>query len=149
MSGAERTRPFQILLVEDNLGDIRLTEVAMMEESRIPCRLLVARDGVEAIAFLHQEGAFTNAPRPDLILLDWNLPRKNGWEVLEELKADPRFMRIPVVVLTTSKEERDVATAYNLNANAYIVKPVDLDQFIRVIRSINDFWLAIVTLPPK
>lgn len=136
----------EILLVEDNPGDVRLT-VEALKEGKIRNNLHVAVDGVEALAFLRQEGTHAGAPRPDIILLDLNLPRKNGREVLEEIKATPELMQIPVVVLTTSEAEQDVAKAYTLHANCYISKPVDLDQFIRVIRSIEDFWLTVVKLP--
>ncbi|RJP16169.1 MAG: response regulator [Candidatus Abyssobacteria bacterium SURF_5] len=137
-----------ILLVEDNPGDIRLTQEAF-REGKIKINLHITRDGEEAMDFLRQNGKFEDAPRPDLILLDLNLPRKDGREVLEELKRDQDLKNIPVVILTVSKAEEDVLKTYNLNANAYIVKPVDLDQFIRVIRVIEDFWLTIVTLPKK
>ena len=141
-------RAIEILLVEDNLGDARLTQEAL-REARVSNRMSHVRDGVEAMAFLRREGAFTRAPRPDLILLDLNLPRKDGREVLAEIKGDDRFRRIPVVVLTVSQADEDILRAYNLNANCYIAKPVDLDQFIKVVRSIEDFWLTIVKLPPK
>lgn len=140
-------RPVEILLVEDNPGDVRLTREAL-KEGKIRNHLHVAFDGVEAVAFLRQEGPYRDAPRPDIILLDLNLPRKNGREVLEEIKADPELRRIPVVVLTTSEAEQDVVRAYTLNANCYICKPVDLDQFIDVVRSIEDFWFTVVKLPP-
>jgi len=139
-------RSVEILLVEDNPGDVRLTREAL-KEGKIRNNLHVAMDGVEALAFLRQEGAHAGAPRPDIILLDLNLPRKNGREVLEEIKEDPVLRQIPVVVLTTSEAEQDVARAYTLHANCYISKPVDLDQFINVIRSIEDFWLTVVKLP--
>jgi CheY-like chemotaxis protein len=135
------------MLVEDNPGDVRLTREAL-REARIRNRLHVARDGVEALAFLRREGAFGGAPRPDLILLDLNLPRKDGREVLAELKADPDLKRIPVVVLTTSQDDDDILRSYNLHANSYIVKPVDLEHFIAVVRSIEEFWLTVVKLPP-
>ena len=139
-------RPVEILLVEDNPGDVRLTREAL-KEGKIRNHLHVAADGVEALSFLRQEGPNEGAPRPDIILLDLNLPRKNGREVLEEIKEDPDLRQIPVVVLTTSEAEQDVMKAYTLHANCYISKPVDLDQFIRVIRSIEDFWLTVVKLP--
>ncbi|HWP29423.1 MAG TPA: response regulator [Chloroflexota bacterium] len=141
------TRPIEILLVEDNPGDVRLT-IEALRDGKIRNNLHVARDGVEAMAFLRREGPYANAPRPDLILLDLNLPRKDGREVLAEIKADARLRTIPVIVLTTSAAEQDVVQSYNLHANCYITKPVDLDQFITVIRSIEAFWLMIVTLPP-
>lgn len=134
-----------ILLVEDNLGDIELTRQALLEV-KMHNKLDVARDGVEAMEFLRREGA---AYRPDLILLDINMPRKNGLELLAEIKGDPQLRRIPVVILTTSDSDRDVVKAYDLNANSYITKPVDLDQFMKVIHSIDDFWLSIVKLPPR
>jgi two-component system, chemotaxis family, response regulator Rcp1 len=139
-------RPIEILLVEDNPGDVRLT-VEGLNEGKVRNHLHVARDGVEALAFLRREGEFSNAVRPDLILLDLNLPRKDGREVLQDLKSDPMFRTIPVVVLTTSRSEQDVLRSYELQANCYITKPVDLEQFITVVKSIEDFWLTIVTLP--
>jgi len=139
-------RPVEILLVEDNPGDVRLT-VEALREARVVNHLNVSRDGVEALAFLRHEGRYADAPRPDLILLDLNLPRKDGREVLAEIKEDGTLKSIPVVVLTTSQAEQDVAKSYNLNANCYIAKPVDLDRFIQVVRSIEDFWLTVVTLP--
>jgi CheY-like chemotaxis protein len=141
-------RAIEILLVEDNLGDARLTQEAL-REARVSNRMSHVRDGVEAMAFLRREGAFIRAPRPDLILLDLNLPRKDGREVLAEIKGDDRLRRIPVVVLTVSQADEDILRAYNLNANCYIAKPVDLDQFIKVVRSIEDFWLTIVKLPAE
>jgi two-component system, chemotaxis family, response regulator Rcp1 len=139
-------RPIEILLVEDNLGDARLTQETL-REAKVRNRLSHVRDGVEALAFLRREGAHADAPRPDLILLDLNLPRKDGREVLAEIKQDERLRRIPVVVLTVSQADEDILRVYNLNANCYITKPVDLEQFIKVVRSIEDFWLAIVKLP--
>lgn len=139
-------RAIEILLVEDNLGYARLTLEAL-REARVSNHLSHVRDGVEALAFLRREGAFASAPRPDLILLDLNLPRKDGREVLSEIKSDERLRRIPVVVLTVSQAEEDILRAYNLNANCFITKPVDLDQFIKVVRSIENFWLATVKLP--
>ena len=139
-------RPIEILLVEDNPGDVRLA-IEALRESKVRNNLHVVRDGVEALAFLCQEDPYTDAPRPDLILLDLNLPRKDGREVLADIKADPRLHTIPVVILTTSRAEQDVLRSYELQANCYITKPVDLDQFITVVKSIEDFWLTIVTLP--
>jgi CheY-like chemotaxis protein len=136
-----------ILLVEDNPGDVRLTREAL-KEGKIRNVLYDVNDGVEALAFLRQTGQYANAVRPDLILLDLNLPKKSGLEVLAEIKADRDLKRIPVVVLTTSQAEQDVLRSYNLHANAYVAKPVDLDQFIVVVKSIEDFWLEIVKLPP-
>ena len=138
--------PFQILLVEDNPGDVDLTREAL-HESKVHTRMSVVNDGDEALAFLRHQGAHADAPRPDLILLDLNLPRKDGREVLAEIKADPALMRIPVVVLTTSRAEQDIVRSYNLHANAYVTKPVDLDQFVTVVKSIEDFWFTIVRLP--
>ncbi len=139
-------RPVDILLVEDNLGDVRLTQEAL-KEAKVLNNLWVVPDGVEAMAFLNQEGEYIDAARPDVILLDLNLPRKDGREVLAEIKVDPRFRRIPVVILTTSSADQDILKAYDLHANCYITKPVDLEQFIEVVRSIEDFWLTIVTFP--
>jgi CheY-like chemotaxis protein len=139
---------FEILLVEDNPGDARLAQEAL-KEGRMTSRLRVVVDGVEAMACLRREGPHANAPRPDLILLDLNLPRKDGRQVLAELKADPDLRRIPVVVLTTSQAEQDVLRSYDLHANCYITKPVDLDRFISVVRSIEEYWCSVVTLPPR
>jgi CheY-like chemotaxis protein len=138
--------PVEILLVEDNLGDARLTREAL-KEGKVYSNLHWVKDGVEALDFLHQQGKHQDAPKPDIILLDLNLPKKDGREVLEEIKADQKLMRIPVVILTTSKAEEDVLRTYNLHANCYVTKPVDLDQFIKVVKSIDNFWLAVVTLP--
>ena len=138
--------PVVILLVEDNLGDARLTREAL-KEGKVYSNLHWVKDGVEALDFLHQQGKHQDAPKPDIILLDLNLPKKDGREVLEEIKADQKLMRIPVVILTTSKAEEDVLRTYNLHANCYVTKPVDLDQFIKVVKSIDNFWLAVVTLP--
>jgi two-component system, chemotaxis family, response regulator Rcp1 len=139
-------RPVEILLVEDSPGDVRLTREAL-REGKVRNNLSVVTDGVEALAFLRREGRYADAPRPDVILLDLNLPRKDGREVLAEVKADERLRRIPVVILTTSRDEQDVLESYDLHANCYITKPVDLDQFIAVVRSIETFWLTVVTLP--
>jgi CheY-like chemotaxis protein len=137
-----------ILLVEDNPGDVRLT-MEVLKEGKLRNRVSVAHDGVEALAYLRREGAFADAPRPQLILLDLNLPRKSGREVLEEIKRDPELRRIPVVVLTTSQAEQDILRSYDLHANCFITKPVDLEEFIVVVRSIEDFWLSIVRFPPE
>lgn len=142
------TRPVEILLVEDNPGDVRLA-IEALKEGKVHVNMSVAGDGVEALEFLRRQGKYADAPRPDLILLDLNMPRKDGREVLAELKADDEFRRIPVVILTTSKAEEDIVKTYNLNANCYITKPVDLDQFIHVVKSIHDFWLTVVKLPPE
>jgi two-component system, chemotaxis family, response regulator Rcp1 len=139
-------RPIEILLVEDNPGDVRLT-IEGLKEGKVRNNLHVARDGVEALEFLRRQGTFADAVRPDLILLDLNLPRKDGREVLSEIKSDPELKTIPVVVLTTSSAEQDVLESYQLQANCYITKPVDLEQFITVVKSIEDFWVTIVTLP--
>ena len=140
-------KPIEILLVEDNPGDVRLTQEAL-RDGKVRNHIHVAADGVEALAFLRREGKFADALRPDVILLDLNLPKKDGREVLAEIKTDPDLRRIPVVVLTTSEAEEDILRAYNLYANAYVAKPVDLDKFIAVVKSIEDFWLEIVKLPP-
>ncbi len=139
-------RPIEILLVEDNPGDVRLTQEAL-GEAKVRNNLAVARDRVEALGYLRREPPFQDATRPDLVLLDLNLPRKDGREVLAEIKADPELRRLPVVVLTTSNAEKDILESYNLYANCYITKPVDLDQFVGIVTSIEDFWLTIVKLP--
>lgn len=146
MSTYKSGKPIEILLVEDNPGDVRLTQ-EVLKEGRIANNLSIVTDGVEAIEFLSQQGKFTDAPRPDLILLDLNLPRKDGREVLADVKFNEKWKRIPIVVLTTSQAEEDILKAYNLYANCYITKPIDLDQFIKVVRSIEEFWLSIVKLP--
>jgi len=140
--------PIEILLVEDNPGDVRLTREAL-RDGKIYNNLCVARDGVEAMAFLRRTGQYTRAPRPDLILLDLNLPRKDGHEVLAEVKTDENLRRIPVVILTTSQAEEDIIKTYDLHVNCYITKPVDLDQFVKIVKSIEDFWLTIVRLPAE
>jgi two-component system, chemotaxis family, response regulator Rcp1 len=137
---------FEILLVEDSPGDVRLTREAL-KDAKMHINLHVASDGVEAMAFLNREGEHADAPRPDLILLDLNLPRKDGREVLGEIKNNPLLKSIPVVILTTSASDEDVLRSYRLHANCYITKPVDLDGFLKVIRSIDNFWLSIVKLP--
>ena len=139
-------RPIEILLVEDNAGDVRLT-IEALREGKVRNRLSVARDGAEAIEFLRRKGVHAGAPRPDMILLDLNLPKRDGREVLAEIKADDDLKNIPVVVLTTSSAEVDILKSYSLHANCYITKPVDLDQFVQVVKSIDDFWLTIVRLP--
>jgi CheY-like chemotaxis protein len=141
-------RPLEILMVEDSSGDVIFTREAM-KEAKVANRLSVVTDGIDAMAFLRQEGRFANVPRPDLILLDLNLPKKDGREVLAEVKADPDLRSIPVVVLTTSHAKRDVECVYNLHANCFITKPVELDEFMSVIRQINDFWTNNVTLPRR
>jgi CheY-like chemotaxis protein len=139
-------KQIEILLVEDNPGDVRLTEEAF-KEGKVLNKLSVVSNGEEALSFLRRQGHFSAAPRPDVILLDLNLPRKDGREVLAELKGDPDLKRIPVVILTTSSAEKDILATYNLHANCYITKPVDLEQFLEVVKSIESFWLTIVTLP--
>jgi len=141
-------KPIEILLVEDNPADARLT-LETLKEEKLNNKLNVVKDGVEALAYLRQEGEFTNAVRPDLILLDLNLPRKDGREVLSEIKNNPKLKTIPIVVLTVSEAEKDIFAAYNLHANCYISKPLDLCQFSKVVRAIQDFWLTIVKLPPQ
>ena len=136
----------EILMVEDNPADARLTEEAL-KEGLLCNRLHLARDGVEAMQFLRKEGAFSDAPRPDVVLLDLNLPRKDGREVLAEIKTDPDLKHIPVVVLTTSEAEQDILKSYALHANCYVTKPVDLQRFIEIVRQIETFWLQIVKLP--
>ena len=144
----ERNGPIEILLVEDNPGDVRLTKEAL-KEGKVYSNLHTVKDGVEAMEYLRREGRYKDVPRPDIILLDLNLPRKDGREVLEEIKSDEKLKRIPVVVLTTSNAEQDVLRSYDLHANCYITKPVDLEQFITVVKSIRQFWLTIVTLPKE
>jgi two-component system, chemotaxis family, response regulator Rcp1 len=139
--------PVEILLVEDNVGDVRLTQEAL-KEGKVYNNLHWAKDGVEALQFLRRQGPHANAPRPDIILLDLNLPKKDGREVLSIIKNDDQLKHIPVVVLTTSKAEEDVLRSYELHANCYVTKPVDLDKFIVVVQSIDRFWLTVVTLPP-
>lgn len=140
--------PIQVLLVEDNPGDAQLTRIAL-EDSKISIHLNVVEDGVEAMAFLRKQEKYAKAAHPDIILLDLNLPRKDGREVLAEIKGDENLKRIPVVVLTTSQAEEDILKAYNLCANCYITKPVDFDQFVKIVQSIENFWFAIVKLPPE
>ena len=144
----EACRPIEILMVEDNPGDVRLT-VEALKEGKVRNQLHIAKDGMEAMDFLHRRGNYSDVPRPDLILLDLNLPKKDGHEVLAEIKEDPELKRIPVVVLTGSKAGDDILKTYNRHANCYITKPVDWDQFITVVKSINDFWLTIVRLPSE
>ena len=146
MNASTSSEPIQILLVEDSPGDVRLTR-EVLRDARIANELHIVGDGEEAMRFLRRQGAFDGVPRPDLILLDLNLPRKDGREVLAELKEDPDLHLIPVIVLTTSAAEQDVLRSYDLNAACYITKPIDLDEFISVVRSIESFWLSIVRLP--
>lgn len=148
MSDGPKCGPIEILLVEDNPGDVRLT-IEALKEGKVSNKINVAADGIEALAFLRREGKYENAPKPDLILLDLNLPKKNGREVLAEIKTDSRLKCIPVVILTSSQAEKDIVTTYNLHANCYITKPVDFGQFIDVVKSIENFWFTVVKLPPK
>jgi CheY-like chemotaxis protein len=143
-----RGEAIKILLIEDNPGDVRLISESL-KDHKIINRMNVVEDGESAMAFLRRQGDYAGAPRPDLILLDLNLPKKNGREVLAELKADPGLKCIPVVVVTSSSGEEDVMAAYNNYANCYVTKPVDLKQFTRIVRSIEDFWLSIAKLPPN
>jgi CheY-like chemotaxis protein len=146
MNEHQLVKPIEILLVEDNIGDADLVREGL-ESCKILNRLNVVEDGEKAIAYLHKEAPYANASRPELILLDLNLPRKDGREVLAEIKNDKCLMRIPVIILTSSKAEEDIVKSYNLHANCYISKPIDVDQFLKVIKSIEDFWLNIVILP--
>ena len=148
MSAIDTGHPVELLLVEDSPADVLMTKEGLAR-AKVHNKLTVVRDGVEALAFLRHEDPFTKATRPDLILLDLNLPRKDGREVLAEIKTDPSLRSIPVVILTTSKAEEDILRAYDLQANCYISKPVDLSQFLHVVKSIQDFWLTIVRLPPN
>jgi CheY-like chemotaxis protein len=139
-------RPIHILLVEDDAGDVLMTREAL-DEGKVANRLDVVSDGVEAMEYLRSAGSTPERPRPDLVLLDLNLPRKGGLEVLEEVKSDPDLRRIPVVVLTTSDAERDIVSSYDLHANAYITKPVDFEQFVSVVRQVDEFFVSVVVLP--
>jgi chemotaxis family two-component system response regulator Rcp1 len=143
--GAE---PVHILLVDDDPADVRLTLEALREH-KVYCETAIASDGVEALAYLHREGPYADAVRPDIILLDLNMPRKDGREVLQEIKADPHLRAIPVVVLTTSQADRDILQSYNLGANCYITKPVDLSQLTTIVQAIDNFWFTVVKLPPR
>ncbi len=142
-----RARPMEILMVEDNPYDVRLT-VEAFRDANVASNMHLAADGVEAVEFLRREGRHRDAPRPDLILLDLNLPKMNGMEVLAEIKADPETRRIPVVVLTSSGDDKDVMAAYGLHTNAYITKPADVDRFITIAKAVEDFWFSAVKLPP-
>jgi len=148
MNNQMRAKPVQMLLVEDNPGDVRLTKETL-KNAKLMVDLHVVGDGVEAMAFLRQEGKYASAPRPDLVLLDLNLPKKDGREVLSEIKQDPNLRRIPVVVLTISNGEEDVLKSYNLHANAYVNKPLNLEQFAKITKAIEDFWFTVVKLPPS
>ena len=144
----QRAEPVEILLAEDNPGDVKLTEKAL-ERGKLVNNLHVVTDGVEALAFLRQEGEYAEEPRPDLVLLDLNMPRKDGREVLEDMKADEDLRRIPVVVLTSSDAEEDIVQSYDLHANAYLTKPVDFDGLLEIVNSLEEFWLSVVKLPPE
>nr|WP_313934778.1 MULTISPECIES: response regulator [unclassified Nostoc] len=148
MNNTSRIMPIEVLLVEDNPGDAELTRIAL-QDSKISINLNIVEDGVEAMAFLRKQDNYAKKPHPDIVLLDLNLPRKDGREVLAEIKSDEKLKRIPVVVLTTSQSEEDILKAYNLAANCYITKPVDFDQFVKIVQSIENFWFAIVKLPPE
>ena len=148
MPRIERLRPIEILLVDDNPGDIRLTQEAL-KESKVLNNIHIVEDGMEALEFLRKEGRFKKVITPDIILLDLNLPKRNGREVLAEIKNDDFLKKIPVVILTISRAEEDILKSYMLHANCYITKPVDMDQFIKIVRSIENFWFSIVKLPPN
>ena len=148
MTTAEAIRTIEILLVEDNPGDARLA-VEALKDSEVPNNLHTVMDGEEAMAFLHREGRYADALLPDLILLDLNLPKKDGREVLAEIKEDPDLRRIPVVIMTISNAEEDILNTYNLHVNCYITKPVDLENFMTVFKSLEDFWLTVVRLPSR
>jgi two-component system, chemotaxis family, response regulator Rcp1 len=141
-------RPIEILLVEDSPSDVLITREAFMD-AKLLNTIHVVEDGVQALEFLHRQGVFASAPRPDLILLDLNLPRKNGREVLAEVKADPDLRSIPIVILTTSGADEDILKAYNLHANCYVIKPVGFDNFFKAVQSIQDFWFSVVVLPSE
>ncbi len=147
MNMEEKTKRFEILLVEDNPGDIRMM-IEIFKRSKVRANLNVVIDGIEATAFLRREGRYVNAPRPDLILLDLKIPKKDGKELLAEIKNEPDLKRIPVVIITASDAEKDVLESYNLHANCYIIKPVGLDRFRTVMESIENFWFTVVKLPP-
>ena len=148
MTDIANARPIDILLVEDDPGDVLITREAL-EHSKVKNTLHTVVDGEEALAFLRQEGDFAGATRPDLILLDLNLPRRDGREVLAEIKSDPELRRIPVVVLTTSQAEEDILRSYDLHANAFVTKPVDFQRFVDVVRQVDEFFFAVVRLPPS
>lgn len=144
----ERLKAIDVLLVEDNIGDIRLTEEAI-KESKLKINLHYVMDGVEAVSYLKKEEKYKNEPTPDLIILDLNMPKKNGLQVLSEIKEDPKLKKIPVIILTVSKSESDVLQSYEHHANSYITKPLDLEKFVEIVKVIDNFWFSIVTLPPK
>jgi chemotaxis family two-component system response regulator Rcp1 len=147
MSAANVARPIEILMVEDSIDDIEIT-IEALKSAKMHNNLNAVRDGVQAMAYLHQQGEFSGAARPDVILLDLNMPRMDGRQVLEQIKSDPDLQKIPVVVLTTSQADEDILRAYELHANCYITKPVDLEQFSKVVNAIEDFWFTVVRLPP-
>lgn len=144
----KNAKPIEILLIEDNMGDIDLVTEAL-RDSKVKNKLNVVKDGVEAMKYMHQEGKYKNSKRPDLIFLDINMPKKNGMEVLKDLKSDKNFLQIPVVVMTTSEDESDIAQSYGLHANSYVTKPVDFEKFTNVVKSIEHFWFSIVELPKE
>jgi CheY-like chemotaxis protein len=148
MTEAMQAEPVEILLAEDNPGDVKLTEKAL-EKGQVLNNLHVVNDGVEAVRFLRQEGEYAEKPRPDMILLDLNMPKKGGIEVLEDIEDDPSLSRIPIVVLTSSEAEEDIVQSYDLHANAYLTKPVDFDGFLDIVSRIEDFWLSVVKMPPE
>jgi CheY-like chemotaxis protein len=148
MSDQVLERPVEILLVDDNYADIRLVQEGFKEDNMVPYNLHIAKDGIEALEFLHQEGKFNEAPRPDIILLDLNMPRKGGREVIEDIKNTPELKYIPIIVLTSNERDADILNLYELGANSYIVKPVDSDKFIQVIKSLKQ-WFSIIRLPKK
>jgi chemotaxis family two-component system response regulator Rcp1 len=148
MSNRKISRSIEILLVEDNPGDVRLTR-EVLKESKVRSNLHVVEDGMKAMAYLRRESKYADAVRPDIVLLDLNLPKKDGREVLIGIKTDEDLKRIPVVILTTSEDERDILEAYNNHVNCYVTKPLDIDQFTKIVKSIEDFWLTIVKLPPN
>jgi len=148
VTALHNAKVIQILLVEDNPGDVRLTR-EILKEAVVPNCIHAVKNGVEALAFLRRQGQYADAPRPDLILLDLNLPKKSGHEVLDEIKVDEKLKRIPVVVLTTSSADQDITKAYDAHANCYITKPIDLNQFLKAMKAIEEFWFTVVKLPPE
>jgi two-component system, chemotaxis family, response regulator Rcp1 len=148
MNPPQSVEPIHILLVDDDPADVRLTQEAL-KEHKVFCETAVAGDGIEALAYLRREGPYSDVTRPDIILLDLNMPRKDGREVLKEIKADPQLRRIPVVILTTSQADQDILHSYDLGANCYITKPVDLEQLTTVVQAIENFWFTVVKLPPR
>ncbi len=148
MNVRNKFKAVEILLIEDNPGDVRLT-IEALKESKIINNLQVVEDGIEALSYLKKEGIYKDKPRPDLIILDLNLPKKDGREVLAEIKSDDYLKQIPIVILTTSEAEEDIIKSYELHANCYITKPVNMEQFVKVVKSVGDFWFSIVILPPS